>query len=230
MNRATIDFYFDFLSPYSYLAFLELKKMQTEFPFDLAFYPISVPLLISKYETKGPGEIKVKRNYLMKDLLRKTSMQKWSFCPPEKLPFNSLYALRLSLLNPEEIFSDEFRDFKSYLISVFFKAAWGQGIDIGLEENAKSLLTLAFKQYDEEHNLELSDELLEQKVQLYFDLSFQKECKLKLKNQTEAAFHQGLFGVPSMIVQLSSQLPEKEIFWGHDSMIFLKMYLQGCDP
>jgi 2-hydroxychromene-2-carboxylate isomerase len=61
-----IEFYFDFLSPYSYLAWTWVRKQ----PYDFEFYPVSVASIVAHFDTKGPAQITPKRNYLFKDLLR----------------------------------------------------------------------------------------------------------------------------------------------------------------
>ena len=83
-----IEFYFDFLSPYSYLAWNWVRQNLNKYNF--SFYPVPLASLIRNYETKGPAEIEPKRNYLFKHCLRYAELNRIPFHPPHQLPFNSL--------------------------------------------------------------------------------------------------------------------------------------------
>ena len=68
-----IEYYFDFLSPYSYLSWQwikENKKKLSEKKIEFSFKPVTLSSIIGYYETKGPAQIETKRNYLFKDCLR----------------------------------------------------------------------------------------------------------------------------------------------------------------
>lgn len=195
MEEKRIEFYFDFLSPYSYLAWTWVRDVVL--PFD--FYPVSVGSLIAFYETKGPAQIAPKRNYLFKDLLRFTKQNNIPFEIPQSLPFNSLYALRFSLKSSA---GEE----QKKIIDTIFRAGWEKGLDIGSDDSLKRILT--------ENNL-YSDELVEKMES--------KEARIDLKKNVEIAIGKNIFGVPSFVV-------DDEIFWGNDSIFYLKKYLQGEDP
>ncbi|MDH5580449.1 MAG: 2-hydroxychromene-2-carboxylate isomerase [Bdellovibrionales bacterium] len=190
-----LNFYFDFLSPYSYLAWKRIK----EYDYDVEYIPVVLSKIIKSYDTKGPAEIDPKRNFLMKDLLRKCKENKIPFCPPGKLPFNSLYALRFSLKGVSG-------DNQKNLIDMFFKTSWGEGGDIDSEEAVKSLL--------ERNGLTNFEQLLEK--------SSTKEARIELKNNITSALKEGVFGVPSIVV-------DEELFWGVESLDHLELYLQGKD-
>ena len=64
-----IDYYLDFLSPYSYLAWVTHKKYKLDWDqlgYLLNYIPVSLASIIHFHETKGPAEIKSKREYLFK--------------------------------------------------------------------------------------------------------------------------------------------------------------------
>ncbi len=167
-----IEFYFDFLSPYSYLAWTWVRSS----PYEFEFYPVSMGSIIAAYDTKGPAQIEPKRNYLFKDLLRSTKMNNIPFTTPKHLPFNSLYALRFSLLNTAG-------DKQKEIIDAIYRAGWEHGLDIGSDDVLKTILKV--------HNL-YTDELLEKMES--------KEARLELKANVERALQLELFGVPSFVV------------------------------
>lgn len=170
----TIDFYFDFLSPYSYLAWNWVRKNINNYHFN--FYPVPLAGLIRNYETKGPAEIEPKRNYLFKHCLRYSALNNIPFVTPKQLPFNSLYALRMAL--KENAGEKQFK-----VIDTIFKAGWAEGKDIGDDEFLVKLLLQA----------DIDGTTLLENVGT-------KEIRNALKLNLRKAIDLKLFGVPSFIV------------------------------
>jgi 2-hydroxychromene-2-carboxylate isomerase len=195
-----MKFYFDFLSPYSYLAFQWIKKNKVlleQLDIPITYVPVMMGKLIHSYETKGPAEIESKRNFLFRDCLRYSAVSNIEFTPPKSLPFNSLYALRVALAATGQEQFD--------VIDAIFSAGWGKGTEIGEEESLRQVL----------RESGLNEELLEQTTS--------KEIRKALKQNTSQAFEAGVFGVPTFIYQ-------DELFWGNDSTKYLEMVLAGKDP
>jgi len=172
--KPIIEFYFDFLSPYSYLAWQWLRKNREHFCFE--YYPVIMGHVIHHYETKGPAEIKPKREYLSKYCLRYSRLNGVPFTWPEKIPFNSLYALRMAL--KVSAGSEQFE-----VIDLIFRSGWGKGMDIG---DPDILLR-------ELNKVDLDGERLMECVA-------SKESRLALKNNVKRAQSKAVFGVPSFIV------------------------------
>ena len=168
-----IEFYFDFLSPYSYLAWTWVRSQ----PYDFDYIPVSVASIIASFDTKGPAQIEPKRNYLFKDLLRFTSLNNIPFTTPKNLPFNSLYALRLALKGTS---GEKQKD----IIDAIFRAGWEEGQDIGSDDLLKNILR--------EKNL-YSDDLIERMES--------KNARIELKANIESALGKNIFGVPSFIAE-----------------------------
>jgi 2-hydroxychromene-2-carboxylate isomerase len=196
MTTKNVEFFFDFLSPYSYVAWTRIKN---DISFDVEFFPVALAGLISHYETKGPGQIAPKRNYLMKDLLRFTKLHNIPFVTPPNLPFNSLYVLRLALKSVSGIHQKQ-------VVDSFFKAIWQDGVDVGNSDNVLNILL--------RENLPASE---------WMDKISSKEVRLELKQNTELAIKKDVFGVPTFIYN-------KELFWGNDSIEYLKMHIEDKDP
>ena len=192
-----IDFYFDFLSPYSYLAWQWVRKNWETYAFRC--FPVVLGKIIHHYETKGPAEIAPKRNYLFKNCLRYTRLNGISFVAPKVLPFNSLDALRMALM-------ENAKDKQFAVIDRLFNASWGQGEDISDNDFAIALL---------EQN-ELSGRVL-------FECAQSKESRQALKRNIAQALEQGVFGLPSFVV-------DGELFWGNDSIPHMLLFMEGRDP
>ncbi|MGZ3787143.1 MAG: DsbA family protein [Bacteriovorax sp.] len=173
-QKKKIDFYFDFLSPYSYVAWTWVRSKLDDY--DWSFCPVSVPSIIAHYDTKGPAQIKPKRNYLFKDLLRYTKLFNVPFTTPAKLPFNSLYALRLALKSVSQSSQAE-------VIDAIFRAGWEKGLDIGSDDLLKEVLSSA--------NLPTADLFLKME---------EKSARVELKNNIESGIAKGVFGVPTFFV------------------------------
>ncbi len=202
MSKQKIKFYFDFISPYSYLAWNWVRNSQEDFE----FIPVSIASIVSHYETKGPAQIEPKRNYLFRDLLRKSKLENIPFVLPKSLPFNSLYALRLALLETSK--GDVILQKK--IIDALFLAGWTRGEELGSDDSLKVILK----------NANLFDEELFARME-------SKESRVLLKKNIEEALGLGVFGVPSFIL---SNKDQPELFWGQDSIAHLKMALSGEDP
>jgi 2-hydroxychromene-2-carboxylate isomerase len=193
--NSKIEFYFDFLSPYSYVAWTWVRRQEYNFE----FIPVSIPSIVAHYETKGPAQIKPKRNYLFKDLLRFTKLNNIPFTTPKNLPFNALYALRLALATVSQ--SEQKR-----LIDVIFRAGWEKGLDIGDDVVLREILSKEDFSVDE-----------------LFSKMETKEARVELKKNIERALSNGVFGVPTFIV-------DGELFWGNDSINYLEMFIKNEDP
>jgi 2-hydroxychromene-2-carboxylate isomerase len=196
----TIDFYFDFLSPFSFFAWINLKKLKQEFPnVTISYHPVILGQLLNHHGIKGPGEVDSKREYLFKSCLRYAKRENIKLLCPKFHPFNPLYALRLATIecsgpNQEKV------------IDTIWYAGWSEGLDIGSEEVLEKVLN------SQGFN---AKELIEK--------SYQKDVKQALKSNTQNAININAFGVPTLVVN------GKELFWGNDSLTDLKNYLNEKD-
>lgn len=174
MAGKTIQFYFDFLSPYSYVAWTWVRDQLENHNFEMI--PVSIPSIVAHYETKGPAQIRPKRNYLFKDLLRYTKLHNIPFTTPAALPFNALYALRLALKNVA-------KEHQVQVIDAIYRAGWEHGLDIGSDEVLKTVLS--------EKNLPVEE---------LFARMEEKTSRIELKKNIEEGLARDLFGVPGFLV------------------------------
>jgi 2-hydroxychromene-2-carboxylate isomerase len=114
-------------------------------------------------------------------------------------PFNPLLALRVSSLALD---AKQRLD----LIDAFFRAVWVHGLHIAEPSVVEKVVS--------ETGLD-GGALIAR--------SQQPECKAQLRNQTDQAIADGVFGVPTMAVGY-------ELFWGYDDMAFLQRFIDGTDP
>lgn len=200
-----IEFFFDYLSPYSYLAWSMLKKSAINISLhgELILTPVILSQIIHANETKGPAEIKSKRDYLMKHCLRFSLKNNINFNIPKALPFNSLEALRLS---QKTLTGDR----QSEFIDMCFNYSWGEGNDLGDLD--------LFEKHCVSHGFNISELLLTTPM---------KELRRELKLSVKRAISLEVFGLPTFLVSETSR--EDELFWGCDSIEDLFLYLNGDD-
>ena len=200
-----LDYYFDFLSPYSYLAWrniVEQKEWLKSHEVELQLRPVVLAKLLNHFEIKGPGEIKPKREYMFRALLRYAQKNNIPFMPPMTHPFNPLYALRLAT---QACSGSSQHD----LVDCLWCAGWGGGserIDLACPDQLQ--LVLNSMGFEGAHLIEKS---------------FERAAKLELKQNCRRAIELGLFGVPSFVID------DNEIFWGNDSIDDLMKYIEGND-
>lgn len=166
-------FYFDFLSPFSYFAWVNLQKIKNDFT--IQYSPVALGPLLNHWGQKGPGEIEPKREFLLKQMLRYSEKNNIPFTTPKTHPFNSLYALRLALKGVAGERQDE-------VIATLWKAGWQQRIDMGGPEELLRVLREADLPADE-----------------LYEKSFTREAKQELKANIQEAISHGAFGVPTFV-------------------------------
>jgi len=91
----TVEWYFDFLSPFAYLQAQRLDELPDDV--DIVFRPILFGGLLVEWETKGPGQIPPKRLLTLRHTLWLSQRLGVPCRLPPKFPFNPLKALRPTL-------------------------------------------------------------------------------------------------------------------------------------
>ncbi len=167
-------FYFDFLSPYSFLMWELLKKRQLLESFE--YKPIILGKIFKEIGQKNIAEIKPKRDYLFKKALRIAAENEISLLAPLQHPFNSLYALRMTTQHATETKEQQYRT-----IDCLWKALWQSRIDAG---NPDELIKA----------LEESD-INGKKL---YEKAFETEAKKELVSNLKEALEVGVFGVPTL--------------------------------
>lgn len=109
-----IRFYFDYVSPYAYLAWRDLQMRGAR----VRAIPVVFGALLKANGQLGPAEIPAKRKFLVRDCIRRADELGVGFTFPPRHPFRSLEALRASIDQPAE------------LIDRMFRACWEEGRDL----------------------------------------------------------------------------------------------------
>ena len=171
MTRS-IDFYFDFISPYSYLAHLKIKQIKN---INFNYKPVLLGGLHNLQGITAPAFIKPKLKHMISDCDLIAKKDKFNFIWNSKFPINSLNIMRGYLF-----INNETQD--SYL-NVIFDAYWKDNLDISNEEVLRMLL--------EKCKIDSSD---------FFDGIKNPKIKDVLKNVTQEAHDKEIFGAPTFVV------------------------------
>ncbi len=90
MSMKKIDFYFDFGSPYSYLAHTQIKKFEKETGEKVNYMPVLVGGLHKLAGITAPAFIPLKAKYLIKDC------KLWADKYKVKYQFNRYFPIKIS--------------------------------------------------------------------------------------------------------------------------------------
>ena len=171
----SLDFYFDFISPYSFLAYKRIKSFEKKNNLQISFKPILLGGLHKLGEITPPAfnERKMKNMKNDCDLVAKKNQIefKWN----EKFPINSLNLMRGYLVVDENI--------KQKFFETCFDAYWKNNIDISNKEKVDEILDIC--KIDKN---------------IFFEKINNLEIKEKLKKLTSSAFEKDVFGAPTFIV------------------------------
>ena len=91
--NASIDWYFDFVSPYSYICLYRLKELDAS----IVYKPVLFAGLLNHWGQKGPAEIPAKRRWTYRQCHWWAGELGIPFRFPAAHPFNPLQHLRLAL-------------------------------------------------------------------------------------------------------------------------------------
>jgi 2-hydroxychromene-2-carboxylate isomerase len=196
LMTATIDFYFDFVSPYSYLANTSLPGMAKKYGASISYRPFTLLDLMQKVGNRPTTiECRNKGNYAMADLRRWANRYQVDFRPN---PF--WQSVDFPLLGRGALVAiDEGRG--ADYVSAAFRALWGEAID--LSQPPKLFAVLAAAAID-------GPRLLQHAAAA--------EYGAKLEHNTAAAAERGVFGSPTIFVGA-------EMFFGNDRFDFVAQAL-----
>tara|TARA_Y100000591_G_scaffold319135_1_gene330822 strand:- start:2020 stop:2598 length:579 start_codon:yes stop_codon:yes gene_type:complete len=168
-----IDFYFDFISPYSYLAHKKIIKLNKRSLFNYKAILLGGLHNLGKITAPAFNDRKMKN--MKNDCILISKKNDIPFQWNEKFPVNTLYLMRgFLLINERE---------KNKFVDVCFNAYWKDNIDISIEENLQKILL----ECEIDQNF-FNNGIKDQKV------------KDKLKSLTDEAFKLDIFGAPTFLV------------------------------
>ena len=116
------DWYFDFLSPFSYLQLVQFDRLPPDL--EITYRPVLFAGLLGHWEHKGPAEIPAKRVHTYRWCHWYAARHGIPFRMPPAHPFNPLRPLRLAVAH----------DAEPALIRAVFDAIWAEGRDVSRDD------------------------------------------------------------------------------------------------
>ena len=170
-----IDFYFDFISPYSYLAFKKIKSLQNKDQINFNYKPILLGGLHNLGGVIAPAFNERKMKNMKNDcelIAKKNNIDfKWN----NNFPINSLYLMRGYIFIENEK--------KEKFFEVCFDSYWKENLDISQSINLNKILDKCNINQENFHN-----GIKDQKI------------KNELKELTNKAFKLDVFGAPTFLI------------------------------
>lgn len=171
----SLDFYFDFISPYSFIAHKKIEKISKKKIININYKPILLGGLHNLGGITAPAFNERKMKNMKNDCVLISLKNNIDFIWNSKFPINSLYLMRGYLAIDEEV--------KKNFFNRCFDAYWKENIDISLEKNVINILNSCGLNKN-----------------VYFEDIKKQEIKDKLKNYTNNAFQKDIFGAPTFVV------------------------------
>jgi 2-hydroxychromene-2-carboxylate isomerase len=170
-----IDFYFDIISPYSYIAHKKIQKIKEQQKIIFNYKPILLGGLHNLAGISAPAFNKYKMKNMQSDCELVSKKNNISFKWNLKFPINSLSIMR-GYLSVEDSQKENY-------LNIFFNAYWRDNLDLSSEKEFSKLL-----------------ESLNIDSKIFFDKITQQSIKDTLKQLTNDAFEKEVFGAPTFIV------------------------------
>ena len=192
------EFFFDFSSPYAYLASTQIEEIEESTGAECIWTPMLLGALFKSLGTADVPLFKMapeKQDYLKKDLDDWAAYFDVPFSFPKAFPLRSVLPLRWVLANPKR---------QNQLIKRLMHAYWVEHKDISNAQTLKSI--------GQEFDLSSDIETMAQ----------HSKVKERLRANTERALAKGVFGTPTFLV---SSHNEENMYWGQDRISQLKRAL-----
>ena len=169
------DFYFDFVSPYSFLAHKKIRKIESKAIIKVRYLPILLGGLHNLHGIKAPAFIPAKARHMIRDckLIAEKNNTKFKF--NSYFPIKSLNLMRGVLVAEED-------NFKSYYIDSIFDTIWQDGLNL----NDENIFYKVLK------NLNVNPKT-------FILRSSSSSIKDLLKKRTSEAYEKGVFGAPTFV-------------------------------
>lgn len=187
--KAPLEFWFDFASPYSYVAALRVEGLAAAAQLPLVWRPF---LLGAVFQSQGltttPFNTQpARRSYMWRDLERVCEKYQLPWRTPSQFPQRSILACRLGCALAGEAACGEF-------VRATFRAEFAQGRDIAERSTMSDVLT----------EVGLAPEP-------WLTRAESPDIKALLRSFSDDAIRRGLFGAPNLLV-------DDELFFGQDRL------------
>ena len=172
----SIEFYFDFSSPYAYLGFKEIKKYEKKYPFQIKYMPIFLGGLHNSAGITPAAFNKIKSKYMVQDTKLVANKKNIKFSFNSYFPIKTVNFMRGAIIAKDD-------NYEKIYVEKIFDSIWRDGLNM----NDNIIINKVLK------NLDLNPDIFFGKVS---DI----KIKDKLKKLTNDALKKGIFGAPTYYV------------------------------
>jgi 2-hydroxychromene-2-carboxylate isomerase len=193
----SIDFYFDFSSPYSYVASEWIEALAARHARTVNWKAILLGATFAAAELKSPVSYPIKREYSLRDFERSARFAGVPLRMPEKFPISTQNAARVFWW-----LHDQRAETASHWARHCLRAYFARGVDVS----------------DVARLRELAEEFgagADTAEAVWNDPVW----KLRLKTENEKAIAAGVFGAPFFVI-------DGEPFWGNDRRAQIERWLE----
>lgn len=167
-----VDYYYDYVSPYSYLADTQLAGIEAE----LVYRPVLLGALMQSVGNAPPAQLAPRGRYMFRDVQRWADHYDVPYQMNPGFPVNTIKALRVALVAQEDGCLDAVH-------KPLFNAIWQDGLDVNDDAVLQEIVEGAGMSAEDVAARITSDEI-----------------KGKLRANTEEAVARGAFGAPTFFV------------------------------
>ena len=172
----SFEFYFDFASPYTFLAHKEIIKIEKEKSFKVKYMPILLGALLKLTGSKANADVPIKAKYMIKDCKLWAEKKNILFKFNNYFPIITLNLMRCVLIAEKEGVAQNF-------INRVFDSIWVDGLNLNDKLVLEKLLA----------NMNINSKK-------FLLRAVDPEVKEELKKRTDNAYQKGVFGAPSFMV------------------------------
>tara|TARA_Y100000590_G_scaffold152968_1_gene175681 strand:- start:3185 stop:3775 length:591 start_codon:yes stop_codon:yes gene_type:complete len=172
----SFEFYFDFASPYTFLAHKEIRRIEKENLIEIKYKPVLLGALLKLAGLKPLIDIPIKGKYMIKDCKLWAEKYNIDFKFNNYFPIISLTLMRCVLVAKKKGFEKKF-------IDKMFDGIWRENLNL----NDNLILEKSLKKI----NVDPKKLLIE---------ASENSIKEELKIRTNDAYNKGVFGTPTFIV------------------------------
>ena len=171
-----IDFYFDFVSPYTFISFQQIKTLKFKHDFKFRLKPILLGGLHNLHKITAPAFVPAKARFMIRDCKMISEKNKISFKFNSYFPIKTVNLMRGVLITEEDGISNNY-------IDKIFEALWVNGLNL----NDQLIIDKVLK------NLDINPKTSSLRLT-------NQNIKDELKKRTQDAFDKGVFGAPTFLV------------------------------
>lgn len=195
-NKGDIEFYFDFSSPYGYLAAQKINEIGERYGRTVNWHPIMLGIIFKETGNAANADIDLKGQYMRQDVPRLAAMMGAPFTWPEPFPIATLAAARAYywLLEADP---DKAVPFAKACYHHYF----GKGVDIS---DVQDVILIG-------EEMGIDGAALAEAVT-------QDDVKQRVKDKTAEALDLGVFGSPYFLI-------DGEPFFGSDRLWQIERHL-----